>query len=85
MYPMAMHQGDNAKMNLAQNVKELFREHDVLHKAVQTILQLIHSAIKDKGIPTNISVDLFDQAVYIHNSLCVYVNIKIYCCKAVVA
>lgn len=85
MYPMAIHQGDNAKIHLAQNVKELFREHDMLHKAVQTMLQLMHSAINDKGSPTNISVHLFGQAVYISNSLCLYVNIKIYCCKAVVA
>ncbi len=71
MYPMAIQQGDNAKFHQAQNVNELFREHDVMHKAVQAMLQLIHSAIKDKGIPTNISVHLFDQAVYISNSLCV--------------
>lgn len=37
MCPMAIHQGDNANINLAQNVKELFREHDMLHKAVQTM------------------------------------------------
>lgn len=50
-----------------------------LHQVVKTMPQWMLNVIKDKGNPTNKSVWLLCQAVYIDESLCLHMNIKVYC------